>query len=173
MNEQSCCFVNLTLLIFCRPRCCRRPRCLSSPIKRAFQEPMSLPQARDYCYFYWNTAEERVLCLLVGHGDGDGPSHEDLVRLITLLQRWKGGPWQENSYRWEKNDNSDSHRESRFKTTLLWGGQWADLKKFFEISFWLGFMPYFKWLYLVFLLTVVCNFFFQARIYVLSTSLIA
>ena len=72
MNEQSCCFVNLTLLIFCRPRCCRRPRCLSSPIKRAFQEPMSLPQARDYCYFYWNTAEERVLCLLVGHGADQG-----------------------------------------------------------------------------------------------------
>ena len=72
MNEQSCCFVNLTLLIFCRPRCRRRPRCLSSPIKRAFQEPMSLPQARDYCYFYWNTTEERVLCLLAGHGDGDG-----------------------------------------------------------------------------------------------------
>ena len=42
MNEQSCCFVNLTLLLFSRPRCRRRPhRCLSSPIKRAFQEPES------------------------------------------------------------------------------------------------------------------------------------
>ena len=31
---------------------------------------MSLLQARDYYYFYWDTAEERVLCLLAGDGDG-------------------------------------------------------------------------------------------------------
>ena len=30
MHVQRCCFVNLTLLLFCLPRCRRRRRCLSS-----------------------------------------------------------------------------------------------------------------------------------------------
>ena len=30
MHEQSCCFANLNLLLFCRSRCRRRSRCLSS-----------------------------------------------------------------------------------------------------------------------------------------------
>ena len=34
MHVQSCCFVSLNLLLFCRSRCCRRRRCLSSLFKR-------------------------------------------------------------------------------------------------------------------------------------------
>ena len=30
IHVQSCCFANLNLLVFCLPRCRRRPRCLSS-----------------------------------------------------------------------------------------------------------------------------------------------
>ena len=32
MHVQSCCFANLNLLLFCRSRCRRRRRCLSSLI---------------------------------------------------------------------------------------------------------------------------------------------
>ena len=31
---------------------------------------MSLPQARDYCYFYWDTAEESPLPTSRGGGQG-------------------------------------------------------------------------------------------------------
>ena len=39
MHVQSCCFVNLNLLLFCRSCCCRLRRCLSSPIINKFQAP--------------------------------------------------------------------------------------------------------------------------------------
>ena len=42
LHVQSCCFANLTLLLFFRPQCRRRSRCLNSLIRLARKVPFLL-----------------------------------------------------------------------------------------------------------------------------------
>ena len=90
MHVQSCCFANVNLLLFCRPRCRRRRRCLSSVITSSKWSWQSLRHQLLVWQQSWKkkTVEKKALLTIKTHSTELQFSKNKMHIFHTIYWNW-------------------------------------------------------------------------------------